>query len=367
MRIAGDNTREFLQRIDSFVKSDGGRNLNEMSRSLSIPYQTIRFRMLHLRDQGISIKPVIDFGKLGLGRFKAAFKVSNDLPNEESFFKSLSQIAGLICYARTEISQVFYCEFSVLSNKEKGLRHLLATLEAMKIIESFKLTKIAWSELLPMQTRFYDYVTQNWQVDYSKLIGDPSVHYETKPSSGLERFDHKDLVIIRSLQRDPWIKVTELSQMLDIPEADMAYHLNRHVFGRKLIRNFVLKWTGTQADASNHSIVPMTIVFDEIDDSSARHAMSVITSIPFTWNHMKLEDSTYSAELLVPLKLLPETLRYISDRMRQLDLVPRIHFVDPDCSSSFDIPCEMHDDENGWTFNAEESIGKLMQVIRTHG
>ncbi len=81
MRIAGDNTREFLKKITPYIESDGGRNLNEMSRNLSIPYQTIRFRMLHLIDQGISVYPMVDLEKLDLNRYRVSFNISNDLAN----------------------------------------------------------------------------------------------------------------------------------------------------------------------------------------------------------------------------------------------------------------------------------------------
>ncbi len=364
MRIAGDDTREFLNKIFPFVESDGGRNLNEMSRSLSIPYQTIRFRMLHLQDQGITVRPIVDIEKLGLGRYRVFFDVSNDLANLKALFGGLSQNAGLAYYARTEISQMFDCEFNIPSNKEEELRRLLATLEGLNIIKNIKVSKLIWKELLGMRTRFYDYVNRQWDVDYKKLVGDPSLHQEIRAASELGKFDHKDLLIIKSLQIKPWIKVTELSEKLNIQEADIAYHLNKHVFGKRLISKFVLKWIGPKEAWSKHSIVPITLLFSEISETTTRYAMSVLTSIPFTWNHMKMENSSYMGELLVPLRWLPETMRYLSDNMRGLDLVPKVMFTDPYCVSSYTIPYNMHNKGKGWIFKNEDNLGRILQMIK---
>lgn len=365
MRTARDNTREFLKRITPSIDYDGGRNLNELSRKLSIPYQTMRFRMLHLVDQGITIHPIIDIGKIGLARYRVTFKISNDVSNLKSFFGGLHQKAGLSYYSRSEFSQIFDCEFFIPSDKEKELRKLLQALQEMKILNGVTSKKVLWKEVLSLRTEHYDYDSQEWDVDFSKLSGNPSVHKDSKPSIP-ERFDRKDLLVIKSLQTQPWIKATELSDKLRIHEADIAYHMNKHVFGRGLIPSFVLKWAGTKEAWAKHSIVLITVVFGDMPKPSVRHAMSVLTSLPFTWNHMETEESGYMAELLVPLPLLPETMRYLSDSLRQLDLSPEVRFADPYCLSSYTIPYLMFDHEKGWVFKAEESLGYVLQMIRTY-
>ena len=45
MRIPADKVSEFLTRLSPFVDADGARNLNKIYELLSIPYQTLRFRM----------------------------------------------------------------------------------------------------------------------------------------------------------------------------------------------------------------------------------------------------------------------------------------------------------------------------------
>ncbi|MGI0085422.1 MAG: hypothetical protein ACREBQ_10105 [Nitrososphaerales archaeon] len=365
MRIAKDNTREFLKRISRFVESDGGRNLNEISRSLSIPYQTIRFRMLHLGNQGISVQPVVNLEKLGLCRYRVSFNLSHDVTNYKSFFGGLHQKAGLAYYARTEFSQTFDCEFFIPIQKKEELGILLQALKERKVIKNVEASKVVWKELLGLRTEYYDYTHHQWDVDFSKLSGNPSVHREVKPSQEVEKFDRKDILLVKSLQTSPWAKVTELSEKLHVPEADLAYHLNKHVFGRKLIHRFILKWAGTKEAWAKHSTVMITLVFKDISDASMRYAMSVLTSIPFTWNHLRTESSLYMAELLVPVALLPEVMLYLSDSARLLDLAPEVLFADPYCLSTYTIPYLMYDHEKGWVFKAEGSLGHVLQMTRS--
>ena len=84
MRIPNDNAAEFLTRIVPFVDSDGARNLNAICRELSIPYQTIRFRMGKLKEQGISVTPIVDVERLGFQKVRTSFRLSQDVKNPEA-------------------------------------------------------------------------------------------------------------------------------------------------------------------------------------------------------------------------------------------------------------------------------------------
>ena len=95
MRRPSDVDADFLTRIAPFIAIDGGRNLNEMSRELSIPYQTMRMRMLGLKDIGISVLAIPDLDKLGLERAKVFFELTPGTTKEiRAFFGGLHQSAG---------------------------------------------------------------------------------------------------------------------------------------------------------------------------------------------------------------------------------------------------------------------------------
>lgn len=364
MRRARDNAREFLTRIATYAESEGARNLNKISRELSIPYPTLRFRMMRLKSQGISILPAIDAQKLGLERVRVSFYLSHDVRNYTAFFGGLFQAAGLHYFGRTLLSQIFDCEFMVPYGSTSELVKLLKALEEMKIISTVVIRKLVWKEVLMMKTEFYDYEHGEWDVDFSRFVGNPSV--KIPDASKPEKIDHYDLLIVKSLQIDPWANVVDIARELGITGNDVSYHLKKHVLGRKLVPGFRLRWNGTKNAWAKHTIVNLTLVFPEISDESSRHAMSVVTSLPFTWNHMRAEDGTYLTELLVPATQIPDTTHYLSENRREIRLVPQILYVDWLCLSNYTIPYLMHDRRAGWTMNAERSLGSVLQLIETH-
>ncbi|MGI0078283.1 MAG: hypothetical protein ACRECH_01520 [Nitrososphaerales archaeon] len=364
MRPAHDDSNEFLNRIAPYIESEGGRNLNRIARELSIPYPTVRFRMLKLKQQGVNVTPAIDVEKLGLERVRVSFYLSREVTNYKAFFGGLFQAAGLHYYGRSLISQVFDCEFMVPRYSIAELAKLLNALEEMKIVSGVVIRRLVWKEVLMMKTEFYDYEHNEWDVDFSQLVGNPSVRIPI-PSEP-EKIDQYDLLIVKSLQIDPWANAVDIAKELGITDSDVSYHLKKHVFGRKLVPGFRLKWVGMKSVWAKHTIVPFTLIFPELSDEALRHAMSVVTSVPFTWNHMRADDGTYMTELLVPAVQLPETFRYLSDNLREIGLMPQFLHVDWLCLSTYTIPYSMHDRQNGWSMNAERSLGYVLQMIKTY-
>ncbi|MGI0092306.1 MAG: hypothetical protein ACREBS_11415, partial [Nitrososphaerales archaeon] len=118
---------------------------------------------------------------------------------------------------------------------------------------------------------------------------------------------------------------------------------------------------------SKHSIVVQTFVFSQIPDDLARHAMSIMTGTPFSWNHMRAEDGTYIAELLIPVSHFPEAQVYISDKLRPLGLRPRANCMDWSLTSAFTIPYTMFEQRKRWELEAETALGYVLQMISQYG
>jgi hypothetical protein len=368
LRPARDNAAEFLTRIKPFVDSDGARNLNPISRELSLPYQTLRFRMLHLKDQGITVMPFVDLDALGLDRFRVFFKISDRklAENVRPFFDGLDQSAGLNYYSRSMLNNGFDCEFHPPRGSEKELAKLFSTLEEMNLVEQTEIHKFEQKDILMVKTQYFDFSRGEWDVDYSKLSGDPSSEMPrvTPPA----RFDYTDLLIVKELQIDPWAKVVDIAKKIKIPERDIAYHMNRHVFERRLISGFRFKWVGSQEAWSKHSIVMINFLFREISEENIRHAMSIFTASPFTWTHLQSSDRIYLAETLIPLSHLAEMMQYFSDRLRRVGLRPsETYFPDWNCYRGYTIPYKLYDTEKReWHFDAEKALEYSLQKVKSY-
>ena len=362
MRTPADNPAEFLTRVAPFVDSDGARNLNEICRQLSIPYQTLRFRMNRLKDLGISVLPNVDIGKLGLQRIRASFELTQEIGDPKAILGGLHQKAGLRYYSRALFDHDIDSEFLIPNGSMFEFDKLLRALEEMKLIENIQYKPLLWKEIFMMKTQFFDYESGEWDVDFSRLVGDPSTEVP-KPSVSEVKFDYNDLLIIKSLEMDPWMKVVDLAEKINLPVGDVSYHLNRHVIGRGLIPSFRLRWIGTKEAWSRHSIVALTFVFNGLSSDKVRHVMSVMTAAPFVYDHMFSEDGTYITEMAIPLSHFPETQNYISQKLALLRVKPRVRYKDWSLSSLFTIPHTMYEPQRGWVLEAESALGYILQMI----
>jgi DNA-binding Lrp family transcriptional regulator len=365
MRTISEDASDFLTRLVPFVESDGARNLNQISRDLPIPYQTLRKRMMNLKERGIVVASVPDVEKIGLERIRASFYLTSPEKEVKALFGGLHQSAGLRSYARAMISQKFDCEFAIPRRTLDQLSTLLGSLEEMKLIRGVKLQRLVWKEILMLKTQFFDYAKGEWDVDFTRLSGDPSV--EIPAMSEPVRFDYPDLLMIRDLEVDSWIKTVEMARKAGLSFGDAVYHLNNHVLARKLIKSFRLRWNGRKEAWLKHSIMGTLFEFKEMTDEKARHAMSIMTSNPFTWSHMRTENGNYLVEALFPVSVFQDAIQYVSSQLRSVGLRPRLYIKDWSCVSTFTIPYTLYNKERAaWDFNSEHALEYTLQMIKTY-
>jgi len=365
--------REFLSQIAPFISRKGPRNLLEISRNLSIPYQTLRYRMQQLKRQGITVSPIVDTSRIGLRRVRASFKLHSDVQEKHlrSFFGSLYQAAGLHYYARSHFSNVFDSEFMVSERNIAELSRILQALEEMNLISNLSMSELVWKEMLMMKTQYYDYERGQWDVDYSSLKIDPSLSnppaltQRQVPSNNQRDFDHVDLLIIKSLQINPWAKVLDISKQIGVSQAETMYHFHKHVHERRQISGYEFMWIGSKDAWAKHAIIGLTLIFREQQtDANLRNAIAIATALPFAWNHMLTERGAYMAELLIPIYDYPEVMKYLSEKIRTLDLcTPELVFPDWSCCSNYTIPYSIHSAERGWSIEAEKSVSNILQTI----
>ncbi len=370
MKPPSDDLSKFLLAIVPFVELDGARNLNEISRKQSIPYQTLRTRMNLLADDGFSVAVAPDFDKLGLERVKVFLELSPfTAKNPMAFFSILDYCAGLRSCAKSMYLGSFDCEFTIPTGTLVELKKFLQRLEQLEILRILELDKILWREVLMLQAQFYDYSKKQWDVDFSRLSERSNSEKSLLPTEKEStRFDHYDLYMLKELEKQPWIKTVELARQLNVDPSHAAYHLNEHVFGKKLIKNFRLRWEGSkEARYLKHSIIHQSYFFKKISWEDAQSAMSVFTSLPFTWSQLMTEDGTYSAEVTFPLANYAEATQYLSKELLARNLKPSLILQkDWSCLATFTIPYKLFDRENSrWAFNAERALEYTLPMIKS--
>lgn len=370
------SAQTFLDKVAPYVKTDGARNFYRISKELHIPYETLRFRMLNLREQGITVFPMVEVERLGLRRKRVSFQLTQDFADLKPFFAGLHQKAGLTYYSCSLFTRFFDCEFAIPEEKDSEFNRFLRSLDEMKLISDHSTHEIIWKEILMMNTKYYDYEEKEWSIDFSRLSGDPSFAASEKvvtpknangsTHGNKKKVDLLDLLIIKELQLNAWVKTIEISRQLNVSDRDVAYHLDKHVFGNGIVPSFRFRWVGTKDAWLKHAITPIEMEFQHLNESTIRHTISVLTSLPFTWNVMRTEDRLL-CQLMIPTSQMPETLRYVSENLTKLGIVsPIIRFIDWQRTSSYTVPYLMFEKGVGWKFNAEESLAYLLQMIQTY-
>lgn len=365
-RRARDNSAQFIERILPFVQTEGARNLGTIAHELSMPYQTVFFRMAHLRDIGISVVPIVDVNRLGLDRVRVSFELGiQRIPDLGSFFRALNENAGLRYYSRSLNSRRFDCEFNIPYAQLDALTNLFAELSTMKILaHNFSHHRVLWKDFPELKPKFFDYPNGAWDVDFSALSGDPKAPVPSKSEPA--PFDYKDLLVIKELEINPWIKLVDLAHKVGMPVRDVSYHFNRHVRARGLLRGFRFQWIGSAEAWSKHGIVGITYIFRDISDEDTRHMISILTPLPFLWSHTRTRDGVYLAEILAPISNLVETTSYISRNLQKINVFPA-STINPDwsCTSNFTIPYQLFNSEKGgWAFSTERAMAALIQTLR---
>jgi hypothetical protein len=280
------------------------------------------------------------------------------------FFTKLNETAGLRYFARAIILQDYDTEFWVPQGKVGELSKLLASLEKEDLVSEVKLCRLVWKDFFMFKARNFDYRSSAWDVNFANLVGDPSVNPPSEEIAIPERFDYNDLFVIKSMEVNPWVKNMDIAKELGISDADVSYHLNEHVLHKKLVSGFRLAWIGKREAWRKHSIIAMTLIFDSISDEMMRHAMSILSAIPFAWNHARGEGGYYLVELIVPIAHYVETMRFISDSFRRLDLRPALFETDSSSVMGYTIPYQMYDRVNrAWSFDREKSLEHILQTV----
>jgi hypothetical protein len=320
--------------------------------------------MSRLKNLGISVIPIVEVKSIGLERIRASFFLGPRKINDtRHFFGSLNETAGLRYYSRSLISRRFDCEFNIPQGKNSELDSLFLELEKMKLVRECSFSSVIWKDFPRLKTDLFDYSAGLWDVDFSRLVGDPSSRALVARENDRSSIDYKDLMITKELEIDPSAKAVDISGKIGCPPRDVVYHLASHVLG-KIIRSFRIRWIGTPDAWSKHSIVGLTLVFKKIDNQQTLHAESILTSLPFLWSHSRTLEG-YLAEFLIPLSMLVETLNYVSVQLDRVDLTPEIYSPDWSCTSSFTIPYQLFDRESRtWSFDAERAVSTIFEKAK---
>jgi len=349
------------------IKRVGPRNCSLISRMTGIPIGTVRYKIYEqLKKKGVRVQVSVDYSKLGLARNWVALNFSDKCSElAPRILERLSSIGYLTYYGRV-VPQGNYFSLVALPPKAKAeYRKFLNGLIDLNILTSYKMDELDWICFLSMRPEYYDFSTGTWNINWETLnqskvlvkgMGDIYV--------GEPMADKVDLLILTELQLDSTVSIMEIARKLKMKFKKVNYHFLEHVVRRELIMNYIIRWQAGIEDDGQYSTLSMAIEFRDLTRGELSSVQEVFHKLPFGWfDALSSDRALYLVYVSLPLTQYVNLLNYLRRTISRYNQKFKVSLIDASCSQGYTIPCEMFDEKQGWTFDAEKTLKEVGHLI----
>lgn len=340
--------------------AQGGPNIDQISRAIGAPSETVRYWYRQLLARGFTVQGSCNYESLGMKRVVAEIELDDFFRgNASTIFQLMHQWAFLTAYARVKRSGSFVFSASVPVEWMDPWAELMLRLKKVGILKSIATINLHRIRNVPMRAESFDFEACRWRFDTSAR---PSVAGATDDLDQKQTYDTTDLRIVGQLQVDANMTLSEMREKVGARNyKTFTWHYREHVIKRRLVKGYRLNWTGmtgghATASGRKRRYSWVDVIADHLSEMEKARLATILDRAPFLW----LEGSgnqTYYARLVFPAEhatrlqgLLKTALSPISDRAKLLQMDPKhaIHFA---------VQTENYDEVSGtWRFNKDEIL-----------
>ena len=212
------------------------RNISAIARRLGLPAETVRYRVRRLlSNRFIRVFAVPNYAKLGLSlmwlfveaRHNEALEV---LLDNHPYVSYLSKCYGWVKGYLVNL-------LAPRSMEEEALRYLEWLKGGGYLKDYVALTTLPMEYPLPDFSKYYDYGEGVWRYSWDPLSRCSRNPVKANVSIPKEAYlDEVDIAIIRKLQVNATLSLTELADKLGLNVVSLRYHFINHVLGKGLIK-----------------------------------------------------------------------------------------------------------------------------------
>lgn len=220
----------------------GPRNITGLARTLDVPAETLRKRLIRLRSR-VFLHVNIYHTNLGL---KKAFVCARSIPGKEQLlYDSMKANDFWIyvsrCYGMNEGCLGIY---TIPVERIKEFEDFVGSVEKLGLAES---AKVSWStcfQAVHARINWFKTKETGWAFEWGDWVKEIPRKSTRLPKTLVdpEEFpilaDEKDVFILKELEKDPTVNIVDLADMLGISQQLAEYHYKRHVLERGLIESF---------------------------------------------------------------------------------------------------------------------------------
>jgi DNA-binding Lrp family transcriptional regulator len=328
-----------------------GPRYTMISRETGVPVTTVRYIIREkLPKLGFTIRPVINYGRLGLQRYLVILRSSLSPDYLSSLLELLGETMYLNYYTYILNDGRFLTIFSIPPSFEDSFIRFLDQLARFNIIDLYDVKKLYYRRVIPFRADCFDFDNgvwiQNWE-EVSRVRELPEIYEEPNQLDGLTSLD---LRILLELYLEPLSSYTDIAKRLKISRQTVKRRFEKIL---STIYLYMVFWM----PRSNPELVCTPLFIQADQDDKARRIM---LNIPFTHLEMKTEDSEYYYILFTPSLGFYKVLEYISEKK----IVKKIDFLSMKYAGNFTFPHTLFRDRGGWLNIFEEGRQKILREVR---
>ncbi len=343
-----------------------GPVIPEIARRMREHRETVRYWYKTLLRRGFTIQASVNFEKLGLRRVVAIVRFSPEYDSYgEPILTAMSELCYLQSYVRTLPTRHYVVHGAVPEEFVAGWTEFMGGLKDKGFLASVEFSTYDWVRDVPMKTEFYNFDEGIWEFEWSKAKVYPEVIRGPSPR---EKFDRKDLEIIKHLQIDANKSLADIQKQIGENYKTLSHHYRNHVLQRRFLKGYRVDWMGTRLGYKDHSehrrrkYQRIDLIVKDIREDERAELMGLSNSLPYLW--WEGSGSSYYAQFAFPTENITEAMEFLAVAIAPFGERAKWFMVDQARSMAFTISPGLFEPETGsWKFDRTDLQGKFEQLL----
>jgi len=327
-----------------------GPKYAKISKETGVPTATVRYILTkRFPKLGLSVKALINRGLLGLQRYLVMIKPALSPKFTSGLLSILGEFMYLTYYTYLTRQRKFMTIFTLPPKYFDSFVEFLNRLKSTKIIADFEVDKLFYMRGLPFRADCFDFREGVWRQDWKERDSWVPEVYEN-PNTELN-LDKIDLLILKELRKDAFIKYIDLAKMLKLTRQTIKKHYERAV---KAVYMYAIFWFPPW----NPETIAVPVITISHDIEGARRAL---INVPYTFTEMRTADK-YLTFSVIPSIDFYRTVKYVNTSA----IISDIDFPDMNNTLNFEIHPNLYSDRVGWLNPFDIGIEKILEKVGCH-
>ncbi len=353
------------------LEVEGPRNITKVARKLNIPAETLRKRVRRMASR-FSWHFHLNIYHVNLG-LKKAVVFAQTVPGQEDLLSDCMKANDFWLYADRcyGMNEGCFAIYTVPLNHSNDFESFIQRLESAGVAQN---PRVFWStcfHYVHVGSNWFDESSNSWNFHWDRWVEEASkkrrhqLPYTLRdPEEFPIKADRTDILILKEMEKNPLVRMTDLADTIGISQQLAAYHYLRHIEAQNLIESFEVSFPYFDKSSSDLFM----FIFEFGNHEAFAQFTSSLLDKPFSRGMGKvLGKNSLIAHLYLPRTEFRKFIDALSKLIRA-GLLTRYSYViqDPVKGSRQTISYEYFKDKK-WIYDHEKHIKKLESLVKAQG